>query len=178
MRKVVNRLLGVVLALALIAGAAILIVEVVAKLADAQPVLVDWPSALAWARRTQWDATVVAVAGLVLLVAGLALTLLEVWPSRARRLPLDSDDPSLAAAVTRRGVVQEVKAAVTEVGGVTPRRVVVRPSRVRVRATSHFPVDGDGDAARDAVTASVDSHLDALHLSRRPRLAVSVDRRS
>ena len=53
MRRIVNRLLGVIVALALIAGAAAVIVEVVGVLVGTQPVLVDWPAALDWARRTR-----------------------------------------------------------------------------------------------------------------------------
>lgn len=177
MRKMINRLLAVIAALALIAGAVVIIVEVIAKLVGAQPVLVDWPAALAWAGRTRWDATAVKATGLLLLAVGLILTVFELWPSRARRLPVDSGDPSMEAAVTRRGVMQDVKSAVDEVDGVTPRRVAVRPGRVRVWATSRM-VDQDRPAVRDAVAQSVGTHLDRLQLRRRPRLAVSVDRRS
>jgi uncharacterized protein DUF6286 len=177
MRKMVNRILGVILALALIVGAALVIVEVIAVLVGAQPVLVDWQAALDWARRTRWDATGVKTAGVVLLVVGLALTLFEVWPSRARRLPIDSGDPSLEVAVTRRGLAQDLKVAVGEVDGVTPRRIEVRPGRVRVWATAR----GSGEerrALREAVMESVGTHLDQLRLRRRPRLAVTVDGRS
>ncbi|WP_027341298.1 DUF6286 domain-containing protein [Hamadaea tsunoensis] len=177
MRRIVNRLLGVVLALALVAGAAVVIVEVVGVLVGARPVLVDWPAALDWARRTRWDAGVVRTAGAAILLVGLALTVFELWPSRAGRLPVDSDEPGLEAAVTRRGVQQEVRAAVAEVDGASPRHVSVRPGRIRVRIASRI-AGQEPQGLRDAVLASVGSHLDRLHLRRRPSLAVSVERRS
>lgn len=177
MRRIVNRLLGVIVALALIAGAAAVIVEVVGVLVGTQPVLVDWPAALDWARRTRWDADVVKAVGLGLVVVGLTLVVFELWPSRARRLPVDSGDPSLEAAVTRRGVKQYVKAAVGEVDGAASRHVAVRPRRIRVRVTPRA-VSQERYALRQAVMASVDTHLDRLHLRRRPSLAVSVDRKS
>jgi hypothetical protein len=177
MRRIVNRLLGAIVALALIAGAAVVIVEVVGVLVGAEPVLVDWQAALDWARRTQWDASAVKAVGLGLAVVGLALVVFELWPSRAGHLPVDSGDPSLAAAVTRRGVKQDVKAAVGDVDGATARHVAVRPRRIRVRVTPRA-AGQERYALREAVMASVDTHLDRLHLRRRPSLAVSVDRRS
>lgn len=176
MRRIINRLLGVIVALALIAGAAVLIVEVVGVLVGAKPVLVHWHAALDWARRTRWDASVVKTIGLVLLIVGFLLMVFELWPSRAHRLPVDSRDPSLEAAVTRRGVKQDVRAAVHEVDGATPRHVEVRPRRIRVRVRPRF-AGQERQALREAVTTSVGTHLDRLQLRRRPRLAVNVDRR-
>ncbi len=176
MRRIINRLLGVIVALALMAGAVVIIVEVVGVLVGTKPVLVDWPKWLDWARRTQWNAGVVKTIGLVTLIVGVLLTVFELWPSRAHRLPVDSGDPSLAAAVTRRGVKHDVRAAVHEVDGATPRHVEVRPRRIRVRVTPRY-AGQERQALREAVTASVGTHLDRLQLRRRPRLAVNVDRR-
>jgi hypothetical protein len=65
---------------------------------------------------------------------------------------------------------------VHEVDGATPRHVEVRPRRIQVRVTPRF-AGLERQALREAVTASVGTHLDRLQLSRRPGLAVSVDRR-
>jgi hypothetical protein len=176
MRTFVNRILALIVALALIAVAALVVIEVVAQLAGAQPVVVDWPAALEWAHRTRWNDGVVKVIGVLLILVGFALIVLQLWPSRVRRLPVESPDPETDAAITRRGLRQDVTAAVDEVDGVTPVRVTVRRRRIKVVAASRSAPQ-DRPAARDAVTASVLNHLDRLRLRRRPRLAVDLSRR-
>jgi hypothetical protein len=175
-RAVVNRLLALIVALALIALAVVVIVEVIAKLVGAGPVLVDWPATYAWVQRSTWNDTVVRGVSLLLVLAGLALVIGELWPSRVRRLPVDSPDPATDAAITRRGLARDVTAAVSEVDGVTPARVTVGRRRVTVRAAARS-ADTDPGTLRDAVTTSVRNRLDRLHLRRRPRLAVNVSRR-
>ncbi|NUR70365.1 MAG: alkaline shock response membrane anchor protein AmaP [Hamadaea sp.] len=177
MRKAVNRLLAVIVALALIALSVVVIVEVIAAAVGARPVLIDWPDALAWARRTRWDDSALKVTGLLLALGGLGLLVFEFWPSRVRRLPVSSTDPNLDVAVTRRGLAQDMTAATEEVDGVTPTRVKVGRNRIRVLATAR---DAAPDAAglTEEVAASAGTHLDRLRLARRPRLSVNVARRA
>ncbi|MEV6968675.1 DUF6286 domain-containing protein [Hamadaea sp. NPDC051192] len=177
MRKVVNRVLGVVVALALIAASVVVLVEVVAAAAGAAPVLVDWSGALDWARRTRWDDTALKAAGLLLAVVGLGLLVFELWPSRVRRLPVESADSNMDAAVTRRGVAQDLTAATGEVEGVTPGRVKVGRNQIRVLATAR-DAGPEQPGLREEVAETAGTHLDRLRLTRRPRLSVTVDRRS
>jgi hypothetical protein len=176
MRAVINRLLAVIVALALIAVAIVIIVEVVANLLGADPVLVDWPAAYAWAQRTTWNETVVKAVSLLLAVAGFALVVGQLWPTRRRRLPVDSPGPATDAAITRQGLAQDVTGAVNEVDGATPARVRVRRGRIIVRAAPRDTAE-DPVALRDAITTSVKGRLDRLRLRRQPRLAVNVSRR-
>ncbi|NUR52381.1 MAG: alkaline shock response membrane anchor protein AmaP [Hamadaea sp.] len=177
MRKIVNRLLGIVVALALIAVSVVAIIEVVAAAVGARPVLVDWPSALDWARRTRWDDTALKATGLLLALAGIALLLFELWPSRVRRLPVDSPDANMDAAVTRRGLAQDMTAAAGEVDGVTPERVKVGRNRIRVLASARDSLP-ERVTLQEDVAASASRHLDRMRLSRRPRLNVTVAGRS
>lgn len=187
MRRVVNRLLVLIIGLAVIAMAVVVIVEVIAKLAGADPVLVNWPSAYAWAQRTTWSDAMVVGVSLLLVAVGIALVILELWRSRVRRVPVDSSDNATDAAVTRRGLARDVTAAVDEVDGVNPRRVKVGRRRITVRATARNAarhtdrVAAGGSTEQgsldDAVTASVRDRLDRLHLRRPPRLVVNISRR-
>jgi Family of unknown function (DUF6286) len=176
MKAVINSLLALIVALFLVAVAIVVIIEVIANLVGSDWVLVDWPAAYAWAQRTLWSDTVVKTIGLLLVVAGLALVVGELWPSRIRRLPVDSPEPATDAAITRRGLAQDVTTAVNEVDGVTPARVRVGRRRITVQAAASKAAE-DSVAVRDAVTTSVQGRLDRLRLRRRPRLAVNVSRR-
>jgi len=176
MRRVVNRLLVLIIGLAVIALAIVVIVEVIAELVGADPVLVSWPSAYAWAQRTTWSEAMVLGVSLLLVAAGAALVIFELWRSRVRRLPVDSPDHATDAAITRRGLARDVTAAVDDVDGVKPERVTVGRGRITVRAVARNaaePATLDG-----AVTASVRDRLDRLHLRRPPRLVVNISRRS
>jgi hypothetical protein len=174
MRIVVNRLLALIVGLAVIGLAVVVIVEVVAELVGADPVLVDWPAAYAWAQRTTWSDTAVIGVSLLLTLIGLALVIGQLWRSKVRRLAVESPDPATDASITRRGLERDVAAAVSEVDGVTPQRVTVRRRRITVQAAAGGT---DSVAARDAVTTSVRGRLDRLHLRRPPQLAVNISRR-
>jgi len=176
MRTVVNRLLALIVGLAVIGLAVVVIVEVVAKLIGSAPVLVDWPAAYAWAQRTTWSDPAVRGVSLLAVLAGLGLVIGELWPSRVRRLAVDSPDPATEVSITRRGLARDVTAAVNEVDGVTPQRITVRRRRITVRAAAGNTA-ADQIALRDAVSRSVRGRLDRLHLRRPPRLAVNISRR-
>ncbi len=176
MRIVVNRLLALIVGLAVIGLAVVVIVEVVAELVGADPVLVDWPAAYAWAQRTTWSDTAVIGVSLLLTLIGLALVIGQLWRSKVRRLAVESPDPATDASITRRGLVRDLSAAVSEVDGATPQRVIVGRRRITVRAAAGG-TDTDPVALRDAVTSTVGRRLDRLHLRRPPRLAVDISRR-
>jgi hypothetical protein len=176
MRTIVNRLLALIAGLAVIALAVVVIVEVIAERIGADPVLVDWPAAYAWAQRTTWSDIAVIGGSLLLALIGLALVIGQLWPARVRRLAVDSPDPATDASITRRGLVRDLTAAVSEVDGATPQRVTVGRRRITVRAAAGS-TDSDPIALRDAVTGSVRRRLDRLHLRRPPRLAVNISRR-
>lgn len=176
MRRVVNRLLVLIAGLAVIALSIVVIVEVIAQLAGADPVLVDWPSAYAWAQRTTWSDAIVLGISLLLVAAGIALVIGELWSSRVRRLPVDSSDHATDAAITRRGLERDVTAAVDDLDGINPERVTVGRGRITVRAAARN--GAEPASLDDAVTASVRDRLDRLHLRRQPRLVVNISRRS
>jgi hypothetical protein len=175
MRRVVNRLLVLIAGLAVIALAIVVIVEVIAKLAGADPVLVSWPSAYAWAQRTTWSDPMALGISVLLAAVGLVLVIGELWRSRVKRLPVDSSDHATDAAITRRGLARDVTAAVDEFDGVNPQHVKVRRRRITVRAAAKPAAEPD--TLDDAVTASVRDRLDRLHLRRPPRLVVNISRR-
>jgi hypothetical protein len=176
MRHVVNRLLVLIVGLAVIALAIVVIVEVIAELAGADPVLVSWPSVYAWAQRTTWSDAMALGISLLLAAVGMALVIGQLWPSQVKRLPVDSSDHATDAAITRRGLARDLTAAVDDFNGVYPQRVTVRRSRITVRAAAKNAAEPD--TLDDAVTASVRDRMDRLHMRRPPHLVMNISRRS
>jgi len=134
--RIVNRLLAALLALALIVGAVLLIIEVIATTLGHQQALVHWHQSYAWAHRTPWQQGSVRVAAATLLVLGFLLLIAELKRPRVSRLPVaaqdagDQDD----VAFTRRGVAAALRAAVTDVDGIMAATVRVKRRSVSVQA--------------------------------------------
>ncbi|GAA2367585.1 hypothetical protein Cme02nite_28680 [Catellatospora methionotrophica] len=176
MRRLVNRLLALIACLALITAATLVIAEIAAAALGRAPVLVDWPSAAAWAGQYTWGQSRTLAVSLLLLAAGLALVLGQLWPSRSRRLPLNSHDPATDLAVTRRTLARDVSSAVSGVEGVEPGRVRIGRSSIAVQATA--PAAGDSKALAEQVENAISGRLERLRLRRTPRLAVKLTRRA
>lgn len=176
MRRIVNRLLALIIGLALVAFSVLVIIEAGAALLGRRPVLVDWPTSARWAQGTDWGASQVLAISLLLLVVGATLVAWQLWPGGSSRLAVDSSDPDTHVAVSRRSVAQDVTSAVQEVDGVVPQRVKVGRARIIVRAAA--PDAADRPALAEEVKAAIRRRLDRLHLSRPPRLAVKLARRT
>lgn len=169
--RVVNRLLALLIALALLAAGVVLIIEIIAEAAGADPVVFDWRETYRWAARTSWESVTVRTVGVLLAIGGLALLVLQLVPRRPDRLPVRGDDGT-DAAITRRGLAYSVSDAVNEVDGVNTARVQVRRRSVKVKARAR-PGLADG-SAREAATDAARHRLDELNLSRPPRVTVNV----
>jgi hypothetical protein len=172
--RLVNRPLAFVLAAALIAAAVVIIAEVIGFAAHRSPLLVHWTTWYHWARRTRWDAFVVRVWSAVLIVIGALILILELKPSRVIRLPLRSGDDATDAAVTRRGLADMLRAATTEVDGISKAAVKVRRRRAHVTAVSAARGRHAASALTEPVTQAARSRLDQLGLRHPPRLKVNV----
>jgi Family of unknown function (DUF6286) len=176
--RLLNRPLALILAVALAGAAVIVIIEVIAAQSHAAPVVVHWPTWYHWAGRTRWDRRVVQVWSAILIITGAFLLVLELKPPRVTRLRLRSGDDATDAALTRSGLAGTLRAAATSVDGITSAAVTIRRRRARVEATSAARGRAATRALKPAVTQTLRSRLDALHLRHRPRLRVRVSPRS
>jgi hypothetical protein len=197
--KLVNRVMALLLSLAVIAAAVILIIEVIADRAGAAPVVVNWHRVYHWAGNTTWGAAPIRTAMVLLVLLGLGLVLAQLKPRRPDRLALSGDNEATDAAITRQGLVHSVRQAVTEIDGVRTARVVVRRRRITVKVTTRADqaaatVDRDAVAqsaqdavaqsaveqstvaqsAQDAVTRSAQDAVNQLRLRRPPSVSVLV----
>lgn len=174
--RFINRLLGAVVALALIVTAVLVVIEVCAAGFNASPVLVHWHAALDWARRTTWDASAVQAACLIMAAVGLVLTVLELKPRRRRRFTMRSE--ATDTAITRRGLKAAMQTAVGDVDGVDSTAVTVRRRRIRVHASSSAAQPDTAQTIDSSVQSAAQSRLGSLELEPAPKVVTKVSTRS
>ena len=176
--RLINRPLALVLAVALVVASVLLIINVVAFALHASPVLAHWATWYKWAGRTRWNALVIKIWGIILLVIGLVLLALELKPVRVTRLRLQSDDKATDAAITRRGLAGALRAAALDIDGIAAAAVRVRRRSARITARSAARDRAAAAALTEPVTASARQRLDDLQMRHPPRLRVHVTPRS
>ncbi len=171
-----NRILAAVLSVALVAGAVVLIVEVIAALVGSPPVWVHWPSGYSWAAKTSWDSTVVRIIAISMVVVGLILFVLEVKRPRTTRLAVADSPAGITTAYTRAGVAAAVKSAAVGVDGVQAMSVGVRRRTATVTATTY-----QGRAFHDLhepVARAAQARLNELRLQSPPKLRIRIKART
>ena len=177
--RLINRPLAFILAAALIAASIILIVEVVAfAVHTTSPLLVHWTTWYHWAQKTRWDALVVRVWSVILIIAGILMLAIELKPRRVTRLKLRSDDQATDAAMTRGGLAGSLRAAALDIDGISAAAIRVRRRRARITATAAARGRAAADTLRQPVTDAARRRLDDLQLHHPPRLRVRVNPRS
>ncbi|MEU1461776.1 DUF6286 domain-containing protein [Streptomyces sp. NPDC005727] len=161
-----------VVALLLLAGAGVLLYDVVAVRAH-RPAM-HWRRALArqLAERPLDDVWVLAGAG-VAAVLGLWLIVLAVTPGLRALLPMRRPHPDVRAGLRREAAALVLRDRALEVSGVREARVRMRRRRARVRALAHFR---DLDEVRADLDDVLTDAVRGLGLSRPPALSVSVRR--
>jgi hypothetical protein len=168
---VLRRLLALVLAAALMLGAAIGLMEIVAAALGRQAWIVpdqDWVNRL---RGYRWDDGVVRLGLSGALLLGLLLLMAGLYRGRPAELALTSIEPGVTVTVSRRGVEQVLAAAARSIPGIISAKVSSRRRGVGVDAWTRIQEAG---GLRDRVDAAVRERIDALLLSRPPRLTVRV----
>lgn len=167
---VLRRLLALVLAAALLVAAVIGLVEIVAAALGQSAWIVpgqDWVNRL---RSYRWDDGVVRLALSGVLLLGLLLLLTGLRRGRPAELALTSTEPGVTVTASRHSVERTLAAAARSIPGITSASVSSRRRGVRVDAWTRIR---DADL-RDRVGAAVGERIDALALSRPPRLTVRV----
>ncbi len=160
--KSFNRLLGLIVALALIAGGVLVIIEVVAAQIGQDPVIADWPE---WERRlrtTSWsDARGVFI---IAIVVALVLLLLELVRRAKNMLPVVEGD-SLRVGVRRRFLERQLSHTVGSLDGISRAKVTCSPKRLVVSAETHR---ANPKGLRPAIESAVQGELHRLSLADPP----------
>lgn len=172
--RTVNRLLTVLVSLALVAFGVVLAVEVVVALVGADPLLVNWRGAYRAGRRDSWDSAAVRLLASALTATGLLLLLAQLKPRRISRLPVSTDDRYTDAALTRAAVRSALRRAAEEVDGISAATVKVGRRRATVVARTRASEPGLGQLLAAEVRRATGDRLTALQLHRRLRLRTRV----
>lgn len=136
--RIFTRFLALIAAIAVIATAVIVAVEVSADRLGHQPVILNWHPWLRWAQRNTWNAGSVKVAAGILVLIGLLILITQLWPRRQPRLGIHPAGlhPRTSVALTRKGLADAVEAATQDVDGVRNSHVRLGRRRVAVRITA------------------------------------------
>jgi Family of unknown function (DUF6286) len=175
--RLLNRPLAFILAVALAAASVILIVEVIEFAVGSGPAIVHWPTWYHWAHTTRWNAQVIRVWSAILIVIGVLILALELKPRRITRMRLCSGDQATDVALTRSGLAGTLRAAATEIDGISRAEVTVRRRRAHVAARSAARGRAAVKMLKQPVTQAVGDRLSALDLQHPPRLKVHVNTR-
>ncbi len=175
--RVVERFLSLLLALAVIAGAILLALEVGWAVAGKQPLLVPWPGAYTSGTTNSWDSTPARILAVVLIAVGLLLLLAELKPRRASRLAMVGSDPTIDAAITRRSLRSSLLNGAKQVDGVSGAKVTVSTRKATVKAVSRLGSPETARGLTGELETTLQGRLDALQLAKPPRLRARVSPR-
>ena len=170
--KTLNRVVGLVVAVALIAASIVLIVEIVAAQLDQNPVIVDWRTWPETLRTTTWVGARDALA--VTAAVALAILVLQLLPRRPSTIEAkrEGTDRGVHLSVRRRHLERTMAAEAAELDGIDRARVRCRPNRISVGArTSRRDVQGLDASLRSLVS----SELERLDMEDSPEVRVRVD---
>lgn len=171
--RVLNRVLALLLTLAIGFVGVVLAVEAILLVAGKPSWLVNrglWNDQL---RRSGWSDTTVQVIAALFVLAGVALLAAELWPRRAIRFEAQGG-PDRTVWVARRGVQRRLRWAAGERDDVDSASARVGRRRAKITATLS-PNVMDRGAAAAAIATTARASIDGLRLAR--PLAVKISAR-
>lgn len=168
MTRLVNRLLVFLIGVALAAGGALVIIEVIATGTGSGFVWVPGDQWLASVETTAWSATIVVAVSVAVAAVGLALLVFEARPHPKRTAPFPTDGTgdwfllrrSTEAHLTRR-LAAEVPVAV---------KAKLTPKRTRWALKVHAK---GAASAREALQSAGRSELGRLHAPQRSKVKIT-----
>lgn len=171
--KIANRLLSVIVALALLVFSVLVVIELVWKFGfgGRSEVLLPYPAATDYLSQQTWDARPVRTACVALLLAGLALVVLELRRRAPGLLTLASSGSAVTSGVDRRSVEKAAATAASDVEGIRSARATIGRRRIKLTADAGIR---DDEGLRAAVTERMTTWLDDLTLAEAPPVTVTV----
>lgn len=172
--ELINRLLGLLVGLALLATGVLVVFETALAVAGRRGWLIDrdvWAESVG---QLQWNDPGLVLGATIVAVAGFALALLQLWPARPRFVPISPHRADRRDAIGGRGLERLLQRAAAEDRDVLDADAVVRRRKATVRVRS--PADADVKAVRARVKEQLQARIDALHFERPISPRVKVER--
>jgi hypothetical protein len=167
----ITRVVCALLALALLLGSVLAVVEIVTAALDRSPVLVPHPDWTSWLRSHSWDDWVVMAVLAGLVVLGLLFLFLAFRRGKPASLALKGRTDGVDVAASRRSVEKSLASSAARTAGVAGANASVRRRTARVRAQA---VARSAPGIREEVESAVRGRLDSLDLERRMRTRVDL----
>ncbi|WP_159792762.1 DUF6286 domain-containing protein [Puerhibacterium puerhi] len=176
--RLLQRVLATVLALVLLLGGLLVVVEIVLAQLGRPPLVVPRQRWSAWVAGQTWELSTVRAVLVLVTVVGLLLVVAAARRGRpaALALPAGEAPPGVRASASRRTVEKALADAVRDVDGVVSAHARAGRRRVTVSATAMTRAGGTEQHVREAV----DEGLRSLGLagSLQPRVEMSFEERS
>jgi Family of unknown function (DUF6286) len=169
---VVNRILATLLALALLLGGLLAVVEVVLAAVGRPPWLVPHPQWSGWLREQTFAGGVVRAVLIGLVVLGLLLLVTALRRGKPGSLRLPARTEGVRVSASRRGIERSLVTSARRTDGVRGARAKARRRTVRVKASTGMRDPAD---LQQPVTDAVTARLEDLGLTGvlRPRVKIS-----
>lgn len=167
----VTRVVSALLALALLIGSLLAVVEIVAAALGRAPALVPYPEWTTWMRMHSWNDWIVNAVLAALVVLGLLLLVLAFRRGKPASLALRSRSDGVDVTASRRSVEKSLAAAAARTTGIAGASAAVSRRTARVDART---VARSESGSRDEVESAVRGRLDSLGLERRMRTRVDL----
>jgi len=173
--RAANRIIAAVVALLLAVAGIVAAIEIVAAAGGRNDsVLVNWPGWYDDAIARPWNDSAVRAVGVGLVVAGLALLLLQLVRRPPRQLRMTPGRTDLVAEVDRRSLERSMRRTVSDLDGISRSSARIDRSRLVVRAQSNRR---DTTGLDQIVGEHADERLQTMQLEQPPTVGVGVDRR-
>lgn len=170
--RTTDRILCLVVALALFALSVLVVVEVIyAALNNPEPLFLPYPQVADFFRTHSWSAGWMVTGAVVLTLLGLLLLVSESRRRRPALLAMQSADPQVVAGISRRSIQRVLAAEIGSVPGVEKTSTRVGRRTVRVKAVSWAGApDNVGPETRERGLAA----LAGLRLQKPPSLSLTL----
>lgn len=167
----VGRVVSALLAIALLVGALVAVVEIAAAALGRSPWLVPHREWTDWFRNHSWNHWIVNAVFIGLIVLGLILLFLAFRRGKPTALTLRSRHPGVSVAASRRSVEKVLANAALRTTGVSSASATVgrRTARVKARTSTRSEQN-----LRTEVESAVQARLDSLSLERPMRTRVQL----
>ncbi|MFN7151670.1 MAG: DUF6286 domain-containing protein [Microthrixaceae bacterium] len=169
-----TRVVSALLALALLIGSLLAVVEIVAAALGRAPAMVPWQEWTSWLRTHSWNDWIVTVVLGGLIVLGLLLLFPALRRGKPASLALRSRTDGVEVTASRRSVEKSLAAAAARTTGIAGASASVNRRAARVDART---VTRSDPGLRDEVETAVRGRLDSLGLERRMRTRVGLTRK-
>lgn len=171
--KLANRLLSVIVALALLVLGVLVVIEVIWAfgLGGSGEVLLPYPAARDYLAQQTWDSRPVRAASIALVLLGLVLVVLEIRRRRPGLLAMASSGGPVRCGADRRSVEKAAAAAATDVEGIRSARARISRRRISIAADAGVR---DDRGLQEALTERMVTWVDGLGLADAPVVSVTV----